>query len=207
MKAMKKNLLRALYAMAMVLTLSTLTGCDEDTQMSSVLSGQWYGDFGMFYEYDNGDRIYHFDCRDTHIYFEQRSSFSTHGWGKQVDFYPSGPYEYQYHYFEWTVRDGVLFLTYPYEPELDTEIMDYTISRGFFTGYFGNSHTKFYLEKEELYDWDTYSGYYYYDPRDDWYGGYYYAPAQTRSGDAASQQKPDESRIVRRGNRYNQPNQ
>ena len=42
----------------------------EDTNKSMVLSGEWRGDFGMFYDYrDNNGRVYTFDSYDTYLTF------------------------------------------------------------------------------------------------------------------------------------------
>lgn len=185
---MKKYLKKILAAVAAIVSMASLTGCDEDLQMSAILSGQWRGDFGMFYEFEDRGELVRLDCNESHLYFEQRSAYTTSGWGKQLDHYFYGPKEFVYHYFDWYIEDRVLYIHYPYEPELDVAIYDYRTHHGVFTGYFGDSNTRFYLQKEEPYDdWDSY--------------GYYYAPARDKKA------VPSETVILRQGNRNNEPKQ
>lgn len=197
---MKTKLLKAMSALMMSLTMISLTACDEDTQMSMTISGQWRGNFGMFYDYEYRGEVYRYTASETHIYFEPNSSFSTRGRGWQEDYYRFGPYENMYYTFHWEVRDGILYLDYPYDPALSTAIYDYRLSRGLFTGRFAETGSTFYLIKEEIYDWSPYTDYYYYDPRDDWY--YYYAPTRSAQSEGDEAQ---EGRIVRRGNSLASP--
>ena len=51
----------------LLLAATAFTSCerDEDVDESMCLSGQWYGDFGMYYEYEYRGHIYTFDSYDT----------------------------------------------------------------------------------------------------------------------------------------------
>lgn len=165
-----RNLWAALSAVVAAIALSS---CDEDLSRAMTLSGEWRGDFGMFYEYEYHGRVFRFDSYDTRIVFYPSYDYATHGYGKQVDYYSQGPYVYQYYYFNWYIDRGDLVLDYPYDHDLNAVIHDYHMSGVRFYGYFGNSDTKFSLYKTaDYYDWGAYSGNYYYDPRGDWYGYY-----------------------------------
>ena len=111
-----------------------LTSCDyiEDTRQSMVLSGEWKGDFGMYYEYVDGyGQCYTFDSYDTRITFIPAYSYAHHGTGTQVDYYDYGPYEYQYYSFRWSVSDGIITLVYDYDHQLDTRIGDYHMTNDY----------------------------------------------------------------------------
>ena len=183
-KDMKTNHMvqKALGCLALVMGLALLTSCDEDDKRSYKLSGDWYGDFGMYYYTNRGQR---FDSYDTEIQFVQTTPWTNHGYGTQVDWYKYGPFEYIYHQFRWKIVDGVLFMNYKWESEWDATIYDYHMSGTTFTGYFGDSNEKFYLKKI-YYDCD-FSPYYYEDygwGYYDTYPGYnpnpYWAPGKDR---------------------------
>ena len=92
----------------------------EDTNKSMVLSGEWRGDFGMYYDYrDDYGRVYTFDSYDTYLTFIPAYSYANYGRGTQVDYYDYGPYEYQYYKFRWSVENGYIYLTYDYDPQLN----------------------------------------------------------------------------------------
>ena len=206
------------------------TSCDEeaDTEISMAISGQWRGNWGMFYEYtwtENGityTRAY--DSYDTDIIFYPDYDYATHGYGYQVDWYTEGPYQRLSHRFDWNVINGRIILKYP--PELDgsdysTTISDYRLSNNRFKGYFNNSTEPFYLNKiQDYYDWWDYENLYntynyaYIEWGWDggyWYGGnyYYYDPydpfyyAKTRKAETAndSVSKPA-GRITKIGSRF-----
>lgn len=187
------------------------TSCDTDRYRSMELSGQWRGDFGMYYEYEYRGRIYTFDSYDTDIVFYPDYEFATHGWGKQVDYYEFGPYEYMYYQFDWRIINGEIQLSYPYDPELNTRIHNYRLTNSYFSGYFVNSTEPFRLYKiTDFYDWGPYTNTYGYGMRYGWsWGGYY---ANTRSvsqqdSDSTISIMPDstttgEGRIISRGNRF-----
>lgn len=199
-------------ALCTVMATTVLSSCDDDLSRAMTLSGEWRGDFGMFYEYEYYGRIYTFDSYDTRLVFYPDYDYATHGYGKQVDYYDQGPYVYQYYYFNWYIDRGDLVLDYPYDPNLNTVIHDYHMSSSTFYGYFGNSNNKFYLRKTaDYYDWGGFTGNYYYGPRDNWYYGYRnYVKRQPAPADSLSPIAPlpsdstaaQQGHIVRRGNRF-----
>ena len=95
-----------------------MAACDNDVMQSRVLSGKWQGDWGMYYQYEYRGRVYTFNCYDTRIEFFPDYDFATSGYGRQIDYYDVGPYEYQYYYFHWSIRNGIVSLIYPYDPTL-----------------------------------------------------------------------------------------
>lgn len=195
-----------------MVTATALSSCDDDTSRAVTLSGEWQGDFGMFYEYEYRGRVYTFDSYDTRIVFYPDHDYATYGYGKEVDYYDYGPYAYQYYRFRWYIDQGNLYLEYPYDPSLNTVIHDYHMSSSTFYGYFGNSNNRFYLRKiTDFYDWGGYSGNYYYDPRNDW-DSYYprYVKPEAETADTLTRNMPlpsgdevkSEGTIMRRGNRF-----
>ena len=144
-KAMKR--LYKYTSMLLLLAAGIFASCDSDTHRAVILSGEWRGNFGMYYDYNYRGTVVTFDSYDTYIVFYPDYNYASHGWGKQVDYYDYGPYEYQYHRFLWTVEGGVVYLRYPHEPELDTSIADYRLSSNTFTGYFTNASSRFVLYK------------------------------------------------------------
>ena len=207
-----RTLLITLCAMA-----TTLTSCDEDLTRAITLSGEWEGDFGMYYEYEYYGRVYRFDSYDTRIVFYPDHDYATYGYGKQVDYYEYGPYAYQHYRFRWyiNISRGDLILEYPYDPSLNTVIHDYHMYSDRFYGYFGTSNTKFYLYKlTDYYDWGNYNGDYYYDPRGNWYDYYpYYAKREVTDDTTLTRAEPmgnDATTvtegIIRRDNRFNETN-
>ena len=199
-------------ALCAVVATTVLSSCDDDMSRAMTLSGEWRGDFGMFYEYEYYGRIYTFNSYDTRLVFYPDYDYATHGYGKQVDYYDQGPYVYQYYYFNWYIDRGDLVLDYPYDPNLNTVIHDYHMSSSTFYGYFGNSNNKFYLRKTaDYYDWGGFTGNYYYGPRDNWYWGYRnYVKRQPAPADSLSPIAPlpsdstaaPQGHIVHRGNRF-----
>ncbi len=199
-------------ALCAVMAATVLSSCDDDLSRAMTLSGEWRGDFGMFYEYEYYGRIYTFNSYDTRLVFYPDYDYATHGYGKQVDYYDQGPYVYQYYYFNWYIDRGDLVLDYPYDSNLNTVIHDYHMSSSTFYGYFGNSNNKFYLRKTaDYYDWGGFTGNYYYGPRDNWYYGYRnYVKHQPAPADSLSPIAPlpsdstaaPQGHIVRRGNRF-----
>lgn len=141
-----------------------------DRDQSMALSGQWTGDFGMSYTYQQGSRVLTFDSYDTDVVFYPDHSGARYGWGRQVDFYETGPYEYIYHEIRWEIRDGIVYLTYPSDPDFDCWIRDYRMTNDYFTGYFGSSNQQFRLRKlADHYDWTPYIDTESYGDRRDWY--------------------------------------
>ncbi len=185
------------------MTTMTFSSCtvDEDTHEAMMLSGQWTGDFGMFYEIqDRWGNWHRFDSYDTDLVFYPDYDYATHGTGKQVDYYREGPYAYQYYYFDWSVRNGVVYLTYPYDPELNTAIYNYSMNHDYFSGRFDGSSSTFRLRKlVDYYNWDYYHGNYMYAPCYDYYYDYYDFYAKQRDGGNTENAPAPE---IRRGNRF-----
>lgn len=155
--AMKKVLFFMSVALVAMIGFSS---CSDDENEASVLSGEWQGDWNMWYMDANGYTWY---ADMTYIRFDR--SHSTSGTGRQVDYYRRGPYEYLTYKFRWTVRDGVIYLTYPYDNNLDTWIYNYHLDNWRFDGYFGSSKAYFTMDKLTSFD--------YWEPTfwvDSWYG-------------------------------------
>ena len=179
-----KRTLYPILSLMLITLVTLLSACmDRDTEQSIALSGQWRGDFGMFYDYiDNRGRQWTFDSYDTRITFTPAYNYARRGRGTQVDYYLEGPYEYQYYSFSWEIINGVVYLTYDYDHQLDTRITDYRMTDDYFSGVFSNTGTAFRLYKMvDFYDWRPYSNTYGYDYRDDWTYGYPYRAPFTRS--------------------------
>lgn len=182
---------------------STLTSCElgyyeygpghMDYQQSKALSGEWTGDFGMYYSY-NGR---YFDADYTDVVFYPARYGATYGYGKQVDWYSWGPYEYIYHKFDWQLVDGVVELRYYSDSNLNTFIRDYKMTNDYFEGYFGNSSDRFRLRKiVDHYDWTPYVNTYSYGDRRDWYGS---ARQMFEFGDSVSTQTQATDSIAQAG--------
>lgn len=169
-----------------------MTACvDDDVERSINLSGSWRGNLNMYYGIEDRYGYYHeFDAYKSEIVFYPDYDYATHGYGKQVDWYDDGPYERQYYRFMWEIVNGVIYLDYPHDPELDTAIYDYHMDYDYFTGYFDGSNFKFRLYKiANYYDWSCYHDDYMY-----WEQPWLY---NSRSGDAQS----DGFQVVKRGQR------
>lgn len=199
----------------MIMTAGIMTSCEEDRKLGFRLDGEWRGDFGMNYTIEYRGQLYTYDSYDTYLVFYNDGIASSHGWGKQVDYYDYGPYEYQYYRFNWYIRDGRIHITYPRNPELEVTIYNYRMSYSHFYGTFGTSNISFDLRKlTGDYDWDYYYSDYSYGTRYDWnygyYGGNYPYYSKTRATDKTTDsvavkngKKTDEEfRIVKVGNRF-----
>jgi len=176
--------------------------CDLDTTQSMVLSGNWEGDFGMYYTYKIGGKYYTFNSYDSEIVFYPDYDYATYGYGKEIDYYDYGPYEYQIYYFNWEIVDGVVYLDYPYDNDLSTSIYDYSMTNYSFSGYFGDSDSRFNLRKVyDYYDWTPSVGInssYSYGYRDNWYFSF-----STKAGENLDMTlDATDGEIVSRGNRF-----
>ena len=184
----------------------------EDDNQSMVLSGEWRGDFGMYYNYvDKYGYEYTFDCYDSYLTFVPAYSHAHHGKGTQVDYYEYGPYEYQYYSFNWSIDGSVIYLTYDYDHELDTRISDYHMTNDRLTGRFAYTDNSFCLYKMyDYYDWTPYVNSYGFGSRNNWYK--HYAPATrsdselltdsiTANSTAASAPAAEEGKVTGRGRR------
>lgn len=177
MKTLRNFRQKAMMIMAGMAMVMGLTSCEGvwiepaygpahmDYNQSKALSGQWTGNFGMYYSY-NG-RYYDADFTDVVFYPDYYGA--TRGYGKQVDWYAYGPYEYIYHKFNWELRDGIVDLFYYHDTDLNTFIRDYKMTNDYFSGYFGNSSDGFRLRKiSDYYNWTPYVNTYSYGNRRDW---------------------------------------
>ncbi len=179
---MKKiaTLLIALLSIAFV-------SCDKDADMAIRLNGQWKGDMGMFYTYSDGyGHVYDYDATYTDIKFYW--SNGSHGYGEQIDYYLTGPYYYQSYYFDWSVDNGIVYMYYKYDSQLNCSIYDYYMDDDIFTGRINN--TKFTLVKLADYNnWNLYD--------DSGYGYGQYDYIKTRADQSVSAPK-----IIKRGSRF-----
>lgn len=165
-KDMKNKVLFMLKALAITTTIMCTTSCQgffeyveetHDKAQSMAFSGEWTGDFGMYYNYRYAGRTYTFWADYTNIVFYPRYAGATYGTGKQVDYYYDGPYAYEYHSFNWEIRAGIVYLDYPSDRSLNTSIYDYRMTNSSFYGYFGDSNESFSLRKiADYYDWTPY---------------------------------------------------
>lgn len=117
-----KKFYSSLVALCLILAGGMMmVSCDEDTEDAIDLSGEWYGDMGIFIDYAG----YRYNASHTWIVFRPDHEYATHGFGEEVDYFDNGPYYSQNLYFEWYIRDHVLHLFYPSNHELDVDIYDY----------------------------------------------------------------------------------
>lgn len=189
------------FAAAMM---SSMSSCDEDIDEAMVLSGEWQGDFGMYYTVEHKGRIYTYDSYDSELIFIPDYDYATHGEGREVDYYEYGPYRYQYFSFSWRIVDGVIKLRYHSDPKLNVDIHEYHIDNDWFSGYFGFTDNRFSLRKTvDHYDWTPYvNSNYYGDARDEWN----WSRSEGRAVEAAESHtdpESDEFVIVGFGNRNN----
>ena len=193
-----------LIAIILMMSAFALTSCVdmEDTSQSMALSGEWRGDFGMYYTYVDGRGRHHtFDSYDTRLTFIPAYAHALHGRGTQVDYYEYGPYEYQYYKFSWSVNNGNIYLTYDYDHELDTRISNYRMTNDFFSGTFASSGTSFRLYKiADYYNWTPYVNIYGYGSRYDWYDNYpHYAPYSRSNGGESQDSTAATGYVLSRG--------
>lgn len=197
---------RPLTLLCALLALWGLAACDDDLDQAMALSGEWKGDFGMYYDYAERGRVYRFEASCTRLTFLPRYDYATSGTGRQMDYYDYGPYSYQYYSFTWRVSDGVVYLYYDYDPQLNAAISDYRMTNDVFSGHIGQGGEPFQLYKtRDYYDWTPYVNYdYRYGPRNDWqrhYPGYLYAPATHSSDSGERRDTAGAGRVLRRGSR------
>ncbi|MBQ0141613.1 MAG: hypothetical protein KBT06_02220 [Prevotellaceae bacterium] len=172
-----KKLFGTLLSLAVVLFTFTSCEIDDDVNTSTYLSGEWTGNWGVYYNYTYRGKVYTFDSYYSDIVFYPDYDYARHGYGKEVDFYNQGPYTKIYNYFYWEIRNGIIYLDYPDMPEYNTAIYDYRMSNSYFTGHFENSDfgEPFKLRKiADYYNWSYYNGYHSYYDRYNWYDDYYY---------------------------------
>lgn len=167
---MKRTHFLILAIITMAIGLFSSCSLMEDADKAKVLSGEWKGDFGMYYYYaDRSGHTEKFESHYTRICFIPNYENSRSGTGIQVDYYDEGPYEYQYYQFSWSVSDGAIYLTYDYDHELDTRISDYHLKNDYFRGTFSSSGIPFTLYKiTDYYDWTPYVDAYGSHSRNNW---------------------------------------
>jgi len=173
----------------------------EDINQSMVLSGEWQGDFGMYYTYvDHRGHEYTFDSYDTYIRFTPDHTYANYGTGTQVDYYEYGPYEYQYYHFTWSVEGGNIYIYYDYDHDLDTRISNYHMTNDYLAGTFPASNTSFRLYKmADYYSWTPYVNNYGYSSRYEWGD---YRSSVTRSADVQDADSTDATgHVLSRGRR------
>ena len=133
---------------------------NDDRGRAQTISGEWQGDFGMFYAVVNPltGKSVQFDSRNSYVLFQPNYYGARSGWGKQIDFYEYGPLSRRYHRFYWEIRNGEIYLTYPSDHALDVRIYDYYLSNSTFRGRAGNSNFRFNLGSLSFSGWSAYSG-------------------------------------------------
>ena len=181
MKTFTHSLRQHLYtAVIMLAALCGFTSCDEDEIIGyNLVQGHWFGDLDMYY----GNEKAH----GSEITFTPWSDFITsRGTGVEVDYYYRTKIT---HYFEWHVLDGIIYLEFADDHNLDCIIRDYSISSYRFRGWlvpwdswtgevFEGDATRFDLRDYNYY-WGTY-GY-------SGYGDYgYYTKGELGNSDAIS---------------------
>ncbi|MCR5312178.1 MAG: hypothetical protein K6E54_00760 [Bacteroidaceae bacterium] len=196
-----KKILPILGSLMMMLSVFFFTSCEStDTSRSVILSGQWRGNFGMYYSYTTSTgRQYIFNSYDTYIVFYPEYDYATYGSGKQVDYYDEGPYDREYHFFYWEMKNGRLYLDYPYDRNLNTVICEYHLNNRRFYGYFENASEPFTLYKlSDYYDWNVYSGNYGYYSSGNWS----YAKSRGIGSDSTNVDDFANGEITGHGNRF-----
>ena len=195
-----------LLAIIFIMSAFVFTSCFDrmDVDQSMALSGQWKGDFGMFYDYIDGHgRRYTFESYNTYLTFIPAYSHANYGRGTQVDYYDYGPYEYQYYKFSWSVENGYIYLSYDYDHELDVRISNYRMTNDYLSGTFSESGTSFRMRKlVDYYNWTPYVNSYGYWDRNNW--GYYYpyfAPATRSEVEQPEDSTSNVGEVVGRGRR------
>ena len=206
-----KKVLSLINIIAAIGFCAMFTSCNEeaDVERSIVLSGEWAGNFGMFYELEDPyGQIVRFNSYDTKIYFVPDYDYATHGYGYQVDWYSQGPYEKVSFHFYWDISGGIIHLDYPgYREDYNADIYNYRLNNDYFTGYFNIGGEEFRLFKLKDYYWEPYYAYDYYPwGRVSWSWDIYYGYSYSRSLDTdetpADSVKDKPAPILRIGNRF-----
>lgn len=195
---MKKHFVILIAALAMMAGFSSCSS-DPDEERAIALSGEWEGDWGMWYEDEFG---YTYDAICTYIQLIPDYTYATHGIGYQEDYYDRditgrrrSYFRFIWYKFDWEIRNGIIYLRYyddhPFNintPTLNTYIRDYRLSNNRFSGYFGRSNSTFYMGKiSDFYHWERnfpngiYFGYYVYD----YYSKPYEGATRSNTGEKA----------------------
>ena len=177
MKKMFTMLKMAMMAMA-------FTSCDNDENIAYTLEGTWEGNMYISSYWDG--RTY--NATYSEITFLRDPYTYSSGTGYWVDYYSDAPWDYVANHIDWTVRNGVIYVTFIEDGDR-LEIHDYRLSSNRFYGtIYENGHSVdfdlFNVTHPYTY-WDDYLwGYdsWYYDS---WYYDDYYW-ARTRGNDTDS---------------------
>ena len=76
-----KKIFNGLFILAMVAICAMFTSCDKDVDRSIALSGQWKGDFGMYYTFEYKGQWYKANSYNTDIVFYPHHDYATYGTG------------------------------------------------------------------------------------------------------------------------------
>lgn len=174
---------KLVYAFAMMITLFTLTSC-EDERIANTLEGTWSGNMYISSRY-NG-RVY--DATYSEVTFLKDPYAYSSGAGYWVDYYSDAPWDYIANHIEWTVDFGTIKV-YFVEEDTHVTIRDYHLDNLYFYGTINDSGrpVDFRLEHVSGRNWSSYRWGY-----DSWYG------AHTRSIDSSDSTKAEKPvRFVR----------
>ncbi|MBP5771268.1 MAG: hypothetical protein J6W75_07880 [Bacteroidaceae bacterium] len=171
MKTLYKNIWFFSFALFVIVGFSSCL--DEDESIGYQVTGHWFGDMDMYYEYNNGRER----AIGTEIEFHRSWSYDK-GTGVQIDYYSRHAVT---SYFNWHVSNRILYLTFD-DPGMDCAIVDYTLTYDYFRGYVADYYSLENLTYFNLRNYDRYWDNYGYAGYSDYYD--YYVKPQTRS-DAA----------------------
>jgi len=177
-----KKLYSMLMMAMMALTATTMTSCDEDTQIAYTLEGTWQGNMYVHTAY----RGYDYYATSTEITFLRDPYRYASGSGYWVDYYSNAPWDYVANHIEWRVVNRNIEV-YFLEDGNSMVIGDYRLSDNYFTGYIADAgnDVEFRLRHVSSPNWSNYNHWGY----DGWYG---YYSRETRGGvnDSVKAEKP-----------------
>lgn len=174
-----KKITSIMAMLLMAISTFTLTGCNEDEEISNTLWGVWRGDMGMCYP--DGD--YYYNASYTVLAFDKDPDYSSSGEGYWIDYYSNGRYSYYATNIRWCVKSGIITIS-SIEDDETWCIRDYDLKNGYFTGVIYSDYSEpmsFSLTKTSSPNWNDYYW-------DGWYSSGYYgysnAKQQSRSAEA-----------------------
>ena len=132
MKRLFTNITMVMMTLAMAMT---FTSCDEDVDQAYDLNGTWTGAIKTIVQSNRFG--YYEETWLTDITFVQDGDFSRGGYGYEYDYSPDG-YEYR-NRFDWTVRNGRIYLYY--DDGTDIVIDRYSQTENRFSGIFCDART------------------------------------------------------------------
>lgn len=170
MKNLPTIISRFSLGVVLLFMLITFTACDpfeiywgdsydreEDSRLGYMISRRWFGDLGVLIDEE--------PVRGSVLSFVADDAYYLSGWGTEQDYYGrTGTMIYSQR-FEWSLRNGVLYLYYD-DPAMDCTITRCRVSVDYFNGYIDGYYF-------ELADYDRYWYDYGYD------FPYYYAKAHS----------------------------